>query len=412
MLIGYAETARKVREADRHFIDAKIESIDVKRIFEEVGDFVTSVDGRYQEKFPDGLEFFRGKGRFVENKVVEVNGEKLTAETIVVAVGTHPRSAPFDVEGLWTSDDLFPMKDEVPKSITIVGGGFIACELANFFDAVGVKTRLLVRGESLLEIEDEDIAAIFKKQFTKNVPTSFGTEMSSLEKKADGGYTMQLEGPNGTETHESDRVLFAIGRVPNTKDLGLENTDLEADKRGFLQVDDCLRTQVEGVYATGDVAGRYQLQHVATADVQYLRGRFLKGENEGPVEYGAVPHGVFTDPEVAAVGATEKELKEKGTPYVSVLNDWTSSAKAMSWRLDYPRTKLLVSPDDYRILGCHLIGPDAATVIHQVLAVMKLKNDVREIADMMYVHPALPELLLDAAVQSIKAVREYQKDAQ
>ena len=284
------------------------------------------------------------------------------------------------------------MKDEVPKSITIVGGGFIACELANFFDAVGIKTRLLVRGESLLEIEDEDIAAIFKKQFTKNVPTSFGTEMSSLEKKADGGYTMQLEGPNGTETHESDRVLFAIGRVPNTKDLGLENTDLEADKRGFLQVDDCLRTEVEGVYATGDVAGRYQLQHVATADVQYLRGRFLKGENEGPVEYGEVPHGVFTDPEVAAVGATEKELKEKGTPYVSVLNDWTSSAKAMSWRLDYPRTKLLVSPDDYRILGCHLIGPDAATVIHQVLAVMKLKNDVREIAGMMYVHPALPEL--------------------
>ena len=409
MLIGYAETARKVREADRHFIDAKIESIDVKRIFKEVGDFVTSVDGRYEDRLPDGLDLFRGKGRFVENKVVEVNDEKLTAETIVVAVGTHPRSAPYDVEGLWTSDDLFPMKDEVPKSITIVGGGFIACELANFFDAVGIETRLLVRGESLLDIEDEDIGAIFQKEFTKNVPTSFGTKMSSLEKKADGGYTMQLEGPDGTETHESDRVLFAIGRVPNTSDLGLENTDLEADKRGFLQVDDCLRTQVEGVYATGDVAGRYQLQHVATADVQYLRGRFLKGENEGPVEYGEVPHGVFTDPEVAAVGKTEKELKEKGIPYVSVLNDWTSSAKAMSWRLDYPRTKLLVSPDDYRILGCHLVGPDAATVIHQVLAVMKLKNDVREIAGMMYVHPALPELLLDAAVQVIKEVKKYQK---
>lgn len=165
---------------------------------------------------------------------------------------------------------------------------------------------------------------------------------------------------------------------------------------------------MEGVYATGDVAGRYQLQHVAAWDVQYLREQLLKGK-KGPVDYGEVPHAVFTDPEVAAVGATEEELKEKGIPYVKAVTDWMSSAKAMSWRIDYPRTKMLVSPEDHRILGCHLVGPDAATVIHEILPLIRVKNDVREILQIMHVHPALPELFLEAAVKSIQAVKDYHK---
>lgn len=409
LLIGYAETARRVREAGRHFIKASIESIDLDRIFQEVGDYVKGVDPRYQDRVSDveGLDLYRGHGKFVDNKVVEVNGEQLEGATIIIAVGTKPRPAPY--EGVWTNENLFPLTGKVPRSITIVGGGFIACELANFFEAVGIETRLLVRGQRLLPAEDEEISDIFQEHFTANVPTDFGTTISSLEKKKDG-FAMELSKEDGsTESHQSEQVLFAIGRVPNTDELGIENTDLQLDKGGFLIVDDNLRTGVEGIYAAGDVAGRYQLQHVASYDIHYLRQRLLKGE-EGPIDYGMVPHGVFTDPEVAAVGATEEELQESHTPYVKVVTDWLSSARAMASKLDYPRTKLLVNPHDYSILGCHLVGPEAATVLHELLPLMRVKNDIREVADTMHIHPALPELFLEASVRAVQEVRKYQKE--
>ena len=144
--------------------------------------------------------------------------------------------------------------------------------------------------------------------------------------------------------------------------------------------------------------------------MHYLRQRLLKGE-KADIDYGMVPHAVFTDPEIAAVGATEKELQEAGTPYVKVVTDWLSSARAMSTRLDYPRTKLLVSPNDYRILGCHLVGPDASTVLHELLPLMRVKNDVREVAETMHIHPALPELLLEASVRAVQEVSRYRKEA-
>ena len=182
LLIGYAEAARRVREADRHFIKASIESIDIDRIFQEVGEWVQGVDPRYEGRVlnVEGLDLFRGHGRFVSNKVVEVNGEQLEGTTIVIATGTRPRPVAF--EGGWTNENIFPLKEKAPKSITIVGGGFIACELANVFDAIGIRTRLLVRGSQLLPAEDEEIREIFQTEFTKNVSTSFGTSISSLEK--------------------------------------------------------------------------------------------------------------------------------------------------------------------------------------------------------------------------------------
>lgn len=408
LLIGFAEAARRVREADRHYIKASIESIDVERIFREVNEWVQGVDPRYEGRVSDaeGLDLFRGQGRFVSNKVVEVNGEQLTAANIVLAVGTRPR--PVNFEGGWTNENLFPLKEKAPRSISIVGGGFIACELANFFDAVGIETRLLVRGQRLLPVEDEEIGEIFQEHFTKNLPTSFGTTISEMKKK-DSHYELTLTKADGTtEIHQCEQVLFATGRIPNTDDLGIENTDLKLDKRGYLVVDDYLKCNVEGVYAAGDITGHLQLQHVASYAVHYLRQSILKGE-EGPIDYGMIPHAVFTDPEVAAVGATEKELQDANTPYVKVVTDWLSSARAMASKLDYPRTKLLVNPLDYSILGCHLVGPDSSTVLHELLPLMKVKNDVREIADTMHIHPALPELFLEASVRAVQEVRKYHR---
>lgn len=410
LLIGYAEAARRVREAKRHHIDATITSIDRQKMFDEVAEWIAGVDPRYESRFPENVTLFRGKASFLANKEVLVSDShgtevaKLTAEQIVIAAGTRPRPAQFSDLPVWTSDDIFPLKDTPPASLTVIGGGFIGCELGAFFSAIGTETTLHVRGTTLLPRIDAELAPIFQEQFEEHTPVHYESSLSDLSYNGKM-FTCTFTHPDGSShQHVSERVLFATGRISNADQLGLENTDIATDKRGFIQTDDHLRTSVDSIYAAGDIAGNFILQHTASFDIHYLRQSLLKG-NETPLDYGSVPHAIFTEPEVASVGFTEQELQEKGIRYVSVLKDWKASARAMASKLDYPRTKLLVCPKSFAVLGCHLIGPDSSTLIHQILMLIHLKNDIREVPQMIHIHPALPELFLDAAVEVIKLAK-------
>jgi dihydrolipoamide dehydrogenase len=309
---------------------------------------------------------------------------------------------------VWTSDDLFPLEGNPPESLLVIGGGFIGAEMSAFFAGIGTRTTLFARGERLLSHEDADIETVFQREFEEHVETHCHATLTDLAH--DGSrFRATFDVHGEARVHEAERVLFAIGRVPNTDDLDLEATGLSTDPKGFLPVDDELETGVDGIYAAGDVSGRYMLQHAASYEIHYLRRKLLKHE-EGPIDEGQIAHAVFSHPEVAAVGSTEEQLVEKGVPHIAVLEDWQASARAMALRVDYPRVKLLVSPRDYSILGCHLVGPESSTLLHQVLTVMHLKNDVRELAEMVYVHPALNELLLAAAVRAVAAVRKHRRE--
>lgn len=405
LLIGFSDVARQVREAGRHFIDAGYRGADLRKIFDSVNGYVSGVDGRYQDRVSDGgVTLIRGEGRFVGHKQIEAAGRTLTAGKIVIATGSRPSPPPYADLGVWTSDDLFPLEGDPPQSLLVIGGGVIACEMAAFFAGVGVETTLVARKDRLLGKEDSDIEQVFQQEFGKNVSVLFGAVLTDLS-RADRGFTATFETDGGTVTQRADRVLFAIGRRPNSESLDLPETGIKSDERGFIPVNEHLQTTVPGIYATGDVNGRHMLQHAAAAEVHFLREKFLKG-GTAPINEEPVGHGIFSHPEVAAVGKTEDELKETGTPYVSVFEDWLASARVQAMRIDYPRVKLLVSPDDYSILGCHLIGPEASTILHQVITVMKLKNDVRELADTIFIHPALNECLLEAAVKVLKKVEE------
>ncbi len=399
LLIGFAEVARRVQEASEHFIDARINSIDVSRMIRDTNEWSAKVDARYESRHPDSLDLYRGHGAFVADHIIEVNGEQLTAENIVIATGSRARQGPFNELPIWTSDDLFPLKGEVPKSITIVGGGFIAVELANFFDAVGVQTTVMVLDDRLLPAEDKTISTIFAQQFTQNVHTRFNTSIDSASH--DGNqFTLKL---NTGETHSCEALLYAIGRQLNVDSIGLEHTTIALNDRGGIVRDDYLQTSVSGIYALGDVATRYQLQHIATFEAKYIKHRILDGEST-PIEYGAISHAVFSNPEVAAVGMTEEQAVQSGRTFVAVTEDWTLSARALSSRLSYPRTKLIVDSSSYEILGCHLIGPESSTMIHEVIMLMHLKNDIRELPKMIHVHPALPEALSVAARVAIAEI--------
>ncbi|CAA6802411.1 MAG: Dihydrolipoamide dehydrogenase (EC [uncultured Sulfurovum sp.] len=402
LLIGYAHVARSIKEASRHFIDAQINHIDVAKIFEETNRRIAKVDAAYRGTFNENVETFRGVASFVSNHVVTVNGEELTAPSIVIATGTRPRKAQH--EKAWTSDDIFPLKGTPPKSITVVGAGFIGCELVNFFDAVGIKSKLLVRNDKLLENEDREISAIFKEEFSKNIDVAFNTSIQSIDHK-DNLFHLTLVNKDGSIiTHESEALLYATGREANTDTLALENTNIEINERGFIVRDSSFETTAKGVYVVGDASGEHMLQHAAAAEVNHL-SKILLEDSKEVQKFKYMPHAVFSDPEVASVGLTEQKAEALGLEYVVSITPWLASAKAQSLRIKYPRTKFLIDPNSYEILGCHMIGPESSTMMHQVLSIMHIENDIRHLKEMLYIHPALSEALLPAAVQAVAKVK-------
>ena len=404
LLIGYADVIRAIQTSKKHSITSKIESIDIEKIFEDNNSFIDSVDESYKSKLNENVDLYRGLGYFLSDNIVEVNKQQLTSNKIIIATGTSPKK-PLH-EKAWTSDDVFPLKN-IPNSITIVGSGFIACELANVFDALGVKTKLIVRGNTLLSNEDEDIQKTFKDEFSKNIDIKFNTTIKDAIYK-NNSFEITLENKkNEIKQYKSEALLYAIGRDSNAKNLKLENTSIKTDKKGFIKRNEFFETNAKGVYVVGDAAGKYMLQHAAAYEMNHLYKLLFENE-EKPLKFKYMPHAVFTSPEIASVGITQSQAQKEGLDFVATKTSWQASAKAQAMKIDYPFTKFIVDKNNYKILGCHMIGPQSSTMIHQVLTVMHIQNDIRHLKEMLYIHPALSESLLPAAINTIKKIERSQ----
>jgi dihydrolipoamide dehydrogenase len=303
--------------------------------------------------------------------------------TVVLATGSRPRTPPVPA---WTSDDVFRL-ERAPESIAIVGGGYIGCELAHFFHGIGTETTLLNRSGTLLPNEDEEVRAVFQAGFTARIPTRLNAEVSAVEGRrirlADGA------------TLEAEAVLFAIGRVPNTDGIGIERTMIRLTETGHVRVDEFLGTGMEGVHAMGDVVGRHPFTHAASWEAQYLAGRIVHGRTE-PLDYGPVPHAVFSHPQVAGVGATEQELRARGTAHLKASVPYRSAAKGRAVKEEHGLCKFLLDPLG-KILGCHIVGHEASTLLHEVIPVMKWRNHISSLTEIIHVHPSLPEVIRNAA---------------
>ncbi|MEO0446160.1 MAG: FAD-dependent oxidoreductase [Verrucomicrobiota bacterium] len=319
---------------------------------------------------------------------------------VVVATGTRPvMPHAFADLGAWTSDDVFTM-ETVPESITIVGGGYIACELAWFFASVGVKTKMLVRGDVLLRAEDQSIRPLFREGFCEEVDVSFQTKIETAS-FADGQFTIDVEtisegGELVKSTLTSEKLLFAIGRESTADAINGEAAGVALDESGFVQTDEFLRTSAEEVFALGDVAGRHLFTHSAAWEAIYLGDCWLEGKTE-ELDYGPMPHAVFSYPEVAGVGKTEQELVNEGISYTKGSVEYTSAAKGRAVKEKHGLCKFLLDAESGEILGCHIVGHQAATLIHQVLAAMKWRNHIRSLTEMIYIHPSLAEVVRNAA---------------
>ncbi|MHC4955874.1 MAG: dihydrolipoyl dehydrogenase family protein [Planctomycetota bacterium] len=398
LLLAHADVANTIRDSGRFHIESRIDSIDSDAILRDVRDYTARWDTVLEDSLGPNVTLFRGHGRFVDDRTIEVEGERITADRIVIGTGSRPRRLDLGVPYL-TSDEIFSL-ERAPDSIVFVGGGFISAELASFFAGIGVPATILARDGRLLGREDEETAGIFCEAFGQRVDVRYNTIMERAEFE-DGRYELHLS--DGT-TLETGALVLAIGRVPNSDDLGLENTSIRTNAVGVIEIDDYLRTSAPGVHALGDVAGRYFFTHTASLEAKYL-GQLLTGATDEPLEYGPVPHAVFTEPELAAVGQTEAELKAAGLDYVKATFPFKNVTKGRAIKEEHGLAKLLVARDG-SILGAHIVGAHASILLHEIVAVMRWRNHVSSLTGMIHAHPSLNEVIGGVASKAARKLRE------
>ncbi len=392
MLIHSADVAETIRDSAKFGIKSSIEDIDFASIIKRVSKIVdTDSSGIEQSiKSGDNPTLYKVRGKFIGPKQLQVGEEQIEAEKVFIVGGTRPSFPP--IPGLKDTPFLDSTKalrlEKQPEHLVVIGGGYIAAELAHFYGSLGTKVTLLVRGKLMLSNEDEEIAKWFTDEFSKKHEILFDTEAESVSYQ-DNTYSIKLK--DSDKTLEPDQLLVATGRVSNSDILDVKTAGVETDDHGYIKVDEYLKTNVSGIYAFGDIVGILPFRHTANEQVGYaIRNAFT--EHRKSVDYFAIGHAVFSSPQIGGVGKTEQELKKEDIPYKvgrAELKDTGMGGALQANGL----AKVLTDETGQKILGVHIVGPEASVLIHEAIVAMKAKGTVDAITNSVYIHPALPEWL-------------------
>jgi mycothione reductase len=296
-----------------------------------------------------------------------------------------------------TSDTVMRLS-ELPRSMIIIGGGYVSAEFAHVFSAFGTSVTVLNRSDLLLGREDSDVAKRFTELLGRRVDLRLETNAEAVQSTADGGVRVQVAGPQGRrETIEADVLLVATGRSPNGDTLDLAQGGIEVDEDGLIVVDDYLRTSAEGVFALGDVCSREQLKHVANKDARVVQHNLLHPDSMITSDRRFVPHAVFSMPQVASVGLTEAQAVEQGIDYVVSRQDYGETAFGWAMEDSDHFVKIIADSRSKIILGAHVIGPQASSLIQPLIQAMSFEQPALDVARGQYwIHPAMTEVLENA----------------
>lgn len=397
IMIHAADVAEIIRNSEKFHIKSKIMSIDFKKIINEANNIVGNSAKGIEEgvKETTNMTLYKAKAKFIGEKTLQVGKETIEGDKIIIAAGTRP-SVP-KIEGLdkvdyMTSDEALKLQ-KLPKKLIVLGGGYIACELAHFYGAMGSEVTIVQRSEILLTKQDREIAEKFTEVFGRrhNILTNHTTEKVA---KRGNEYMLTLkERKSGKlKTIAGDALLVALGRVSNADTLDAEKAGIKLTEEGFVKVNEFLETSANNVWAFGDIAGIYQLKHSANLEGEYcVQNAF--GDKKVKVDYTAMPFAIFTNPQIAGVGMSEEELEKKKIPYKVGRYEYIRTGMGKALKDTDGFVKVLVDKEKKKILGCHILGTDASSIIHEVIVAMKNKNDVKTITDTIHIHPALPEVV-------------------
>lgn len=398
MLIHRAEVMETIQTADKFGIEASVENVDfagnVQEVNEDVGSDASSIERGLRQS--DNHTLYHTEGRFVDDRTLDVDGEQIRGDTVVIAAGARPKIPAIDgiedVEFLTSKAAL--TLEERPKRLVIVGGGYIAAELGYYFGTFGTDVTIVGRREFLLPDEDEEVQQTFTEVFGRDHDVLVGHEATAVEQRGDELVVTATDTDGNAIQLPTDELLVAAGVTPNSDRLAVAETGVETDDDdGYVVADEYLQTSADGVWAIGDILGRYQFRHAANHEVPVvIRNALFDGPNE-PVDYTAMPHAVFASPQVAGAGETEQSLRDSGQEYAVRTYDYADTAMGGALKETDGFVKVLIDPEDRTILGCHILGPDASTLIHEVLPVMKAGNTIDQITDTVHIHPALSEVV-------------------
>jgi mycothione reductase len=399
MFVHPADLAATPAAAARLGVDETLDGVrwtDIRdRIFGRI-DPIAAGGRDYRVNHADNanVTVYEGTARFTGPRTLDVDGETITADRIVLAAGSRavvPDIPGLDEVGYHTSDTIMRL-DELPRRMTIIGSGFVSAEFAHVFSSFGVEVTVIARSGALLRHEDGDISDRFTSLASAKWDVRLNRKVLGASRDADG-IRLELDG----ESLSTDLVLVAIGRVPNSDLLNLPAAGIEVADSGHVVVDCFQQTTAEGVWALGDISSPFELKHVANHEARVVQHNLLNPSSPIEADHRFVPHAVFTSPQVASVGITEEEARERGIRYVIAKQDYAGIAYGWAMEDTTGFAKLIADPATGLLLGAHIIGPQASTVLQPLIQAMSFGLDARSMARGQYwIHPAMPELVENA----------------
>lgn len=350
----------------------------------------------------------QGRGRLLGNGGVEVETadsvrEEYQAGHLILATGSRPREIPvlpIDEDRIWSSTEAL-FRIEAPDTLAVVGAGAVGMEFADIYSAYGTKVTVIEALDRILPLEDADSSAAVERSFKKRgveIHTGAVVESANIAKRS---VKLTFKDKSGElRTRKVQHVLSAVGRVPNTEDLGLEAAAVELDDQGFFVVDEFMRTSAGGVYAIGDCAGRQLLAHKAMHE-GVICVEAIAGKAHGTVDYGNVPNCTYCSPEVASVGLTEEQAKEQGLEIEVGKFPWVANGRALAGGHTEGFVKVIRGAQYSEILGAHIVGPHATELIGEFVVGRHLESTAEEMDRAMHPHPTLSEAIAEGALSAL-----------
>jgi len=357
----------------------------------QVKDFA---DYRVQQLNIGKFKFIRANARFLDAHTVELNHEKkLTAKNFVIATGSNVAPSPLpqlNEAGYLTSDDALTLK-RLPKSLIILGGGAIACEFAQFFTRFGVKVTLIQRSKHILKEFDADAGIEIEKVFRREGVKIF-TDTTLAGARCKGKLkTVSFKYKGKTISVSAEEILFALGRIANTASLNLESAGVEIED-GYVVTNGKMQTSAPHIFAAGDCTGPHEIVHIAVQQGEIAAHNIAQPKSPRKMDDRLLVSIVFTEPQVAFVGLTEKEAKSRGIKFLAASYPFSDHGKSLIMEAKDGFVKLLANPKSGEILGGACVGPLGGELIHEIVAAMAKRMTVHELAAMSHYHPTLAEI--------------------
>jgi len=395
-LIYSADRATEIRESEKLGIGAEVARVDfpaiMRRMKEAVESGKNSIMGAIKDT--EQLDLYQGEGHFVRDHTLEVSGVKIKGKRIFIAAGARPLIPPIKgLEGIeyLTNENILELQKS-PESLLIIGGGYIAAEYGHFFAAMGTRVTMVQRNERLLPHEEPEITDLLTREMAKRMEIQTNAEVLELVQGVDGCTAVTMDRNTGARRDiTAERIMLATGRKSNADLLRVGHTGVETDGANFIVINDYLETNKRNIWALGDIVGKQMFTHAGDreAEVAWHNATHRKKKK---MDFGAVPHAVFTYPQIASIGLTEEKARKEHEVLVGKAK-YADTVMGTAMMEEGGFAKAVVEKNTKKILGFHIIGPGASVLIQEVVNAVVQKSDISYITDSMHIFPALSELI-------------------